>query len=159
MEIFLEDFIEYELAMMKHCDIENLLGVKSIREVDGVRLIYDDEYYPILFKGEKISTFVCNKLFKALRSLYYNLGDYLLSPSKLSLNMDNVMINDEGDVGFVYIPEKSGGSSFFESLELMLKEVLAHMEDDEKILSAMHKLGVNGKLGEKNIDYFFELFK
>ncbi len=159
MDIFLDDFVDYELNMLKNCEIVGLLGFKSIGEGEGVRLIYDDKYYPLFFKGDKISTFMCNKIFRTLKTLYYSLGNYLLEPKKLDLNLDSLMVNDEGEIAFIYLPEKIEGADFFAKLEVMIKELVAHMEDDEKILKAMHNLAVNDKFSEKNVDYFFDLFK
>ncbi len=158
MEVFLEDFVDYELSMLKNCEIKGLLPFKSIREGRGLRLIYDDGYYPILLKGGDISRFMCNRIFKVLRSLYYNLGNYLLEPQKLELSLDSLMINDEGEVAFIYLPASVEGDNFFDSLDKMIREILSHMGNDERILEAMHKLGVNGKLDKNNVDYFFELF-
>ncbi len=158
MEIFLDDFVDYELKMLNFCDIKGILPVRSIKEDEGVRLCFDKTYYPIFFKDDKITYTRCKQIFRTLKTLYYTMSDYLLNYDKLDLEIDNLMINDKDEVAFIYVPKDEKKEDFFERMEKFIVQVIGNMDDDEKILNAMHKMGVKDKINESNIDYFFEMF-
>ncbi len=158
MERFLKDCVEFEVKMLENAKIEHVVPIKSIERDGEVSIYYSDDYKSFISETECLKLRECKRIFDSLRSLYEEIDDYLLSVDKLCLGLDDIMINKDGEIAFLYLPEKTPEKSFESSLEVLLNELILNIESEEEVLKVKQNLGINKKVENKNVDYFLGLF-
>ncbi len=154
----LKDCVDFELKMIENAKIKHILPVKSI-DKSGQRVLYHgDDYKELMTDAGFIDKGICLKIFEALKSLYENIGDYLLSFDKLSLNANDIFISKSGEIAFAYLPEKTVEKSFVEKLENLCDVLISKMDNEEEVLKVRQNLSINKEEEVKNVDYLLELF-
>ncbi len=158
MEMVLKDCVDFELKMLENAEIKHILPVKSIEKA-GQRVIYhSDDYKELITDDEFIDKGICIKVFEALKFLYENIGDYLLSIDKLSLSADDIFISQSGEIAFAYLPEKTVERSFKEKLENLCDLFIAKIDNEEEVLKVRQKRSINVENEGESVDYLLKLF-
>ncbi len=120
---------EYELQMMQHCRIPELLRVWEAASDRSVRYLYDisgKQQIADYLSGPKLGSELLQKFLFSIQKVCASLPEYLLRESGICLDLSFIYINlENGSIQFTYLPfyEKNFPEAFRDCMEQLLRKI------------------------------------